>query len=144
MEESCETLAPAAEPRVSLLSRFLRRALSFEVMLALGLAVITVCTVSTRFNDPDLWWHLKIGEIVWQTHSIPSTDTLSYTAYGGTRMAGGSECLRGIPYRRLYRPDAGLAIRPLILASRISWPHFIESRTEFSRKTRADIPAASL
>jgi hypothetical protein len=65
----------------------LRRAFSFEVMLALGLAVITVCTISNRFQDPDLWWHLKIGEIVWQTHSVPSTDTLSYTAYGHEWMA---------------------------------------------------------
>jgi hypothetical protein len=54
-------------------------------MLAFGLAVITVCTVSNRFNDPDLWFHLKLGQVVWNTHSIPSTDTFSFTAYGHAR-----------------------------------------------------------
>src|SRR5204863_5669970 len=52
------------------------------VMLAVGLAVVAACTVSNRFNDPDLWFHLKLGQVVWSTHSIPSTDTFSFTAYG--------------------------------------------------------------
>jgi hypothetical protein len=44
--------------------------------------VIYVLTISNRFNDPDLWFHLKLGEIVWNTHSIPATDSLSHTASG--------------------------------------------------------------
>src|SRR5882724_10179059 len=59
-----------------------RAVFSFRVMLALGLATVTICTVSNRFSDPDLWWHLKAGEIVWNTHSIPSRDLFSFTAYG--------------------------------------------------------------
>jgi len=51
-------------------------------MLACGLIFITALTVFSRFNDPDLWWHLKVGEIVWNTHSIPSTDTFSHTTFG--------------------------------------------------------------
>jgi hypothetical protein len=35
--------------------------------------------VRSRFNDPDMWWHLKTGEIIWNTHSIPSTDLFSFT-----------------------------------------------------------------
>ena len=54
---------------------------SFRVMLAVGLATIAVLTVSTRFNDPDLWYHLKLGQVVWTTHSIPTKDLLSHTAY---------------------------------------------------------------
>jgi hypothetical protein len=51
-------------------------------MLACGLAVITTLTVSSRFNDPDLWFHLKLGQVIWNTHSIPSTDVFSFTAQG--------------------------------------------------------------
>ena len=54
-------------------------AVSFPVVLALALAVLTVLTVRDRFNDPDLWWHLKTGEIIWNTHSIPQTDLFSFT-----------------------------------------------------------------
>jgi hypothetical protein len=29
-----------------------------------------------------MWWHLKTGEIIWNTHSIPRVDPFSFTAYG--------------------------------------------------------------
>jgi hypothetical protein len=70
--------SPAAPPAI----RLTRALFSFPVMLAFGLALITTLTVSTRFNDPDLWFHLKLGQVVWTTHSIPSTDTFSFTAQG--------------------------------------------------------------
>jgi hypothetical protein len=63
-------------------SDFRRRLFSFPAVLIAGLAVVAVLTVSNRFNDPDLWFHLKLGQIVWTTHCIPSTDTFSFTAYG--------------------------------------------------------------
>ena len=81
-----------------------RKLLSFPVMLAAGLAVITFYTISSRAGDPDLWWHLKVGQIIWNTHTIPAIDTFSYTAQGhawtahewlsqwalyGTYLAGG-------------------------------------------------------
>src|SRR6266566_7677137 len=54
-------------------------AFSLPVMVAATLVVLTVLTVGSRFNDPDLWWHLKTGEIIWNTHSIPRTDLFSFT-----------------------------------------------------------------
>ena len=44
------------------------------------LIVLTALTVRGRFDDPDLWWHLKMGQIIWTTHSIPTHDLFSYTA----------------------------------------------------------------
>lgn len=55
------------------------RLCSFPVMLAAALAALAVLTVRSRFNDPDLWWHLRTGQIMWVTHAIPRTDLLSYT-----------------------------------------------------------------
>jgi hypothetical protein len=57
----------------------LRRIFSFPVMLACLLAMLAVATVRERFDDPDMWWHLKIGEVIWTTHTIPATDLFSYT-----------------------------------------------------------------
>jgi hypothetical protein len=48
-------------------------------MLVSLLAVLATLTVRGRFNDPDMWWHLKTGEIIWTTHTIPTTDLFSYT-----------------------------------------------------------------
>ena len=56
-----------------------RRIFSFPVMLICLLSVLATLTVRSRFNDLDLWWHLKTGEIIWNTHSIPTTDLFSYT-----------------------------------------------------------------
>lgn len=48
-------------------------------MLASVLLVLAVLTVRSRFDDPDLWWNLKTGEVIWTTHAIPVTDLFSYT-----------------------------------------------------------------
>jgi len=48
-------------------------------MLASTLVVLAVLTARSRFNDPDLWWHLRTGQIIWTNHAIPRTDLLSFT-----------------------------------------------------------------
>ena len=57
----------------------MRRFLSFPVMLSSALLVIAVLTVRSRFDDPDLWWNLKTGEVIWTSQAIPVTDLFSYT-----------------------------------------------------------------
>lgn len=57
----------------------LRKILSFPVMLSSLLSMLAILTVRSRFDDPDMWWHLKTGQIVWTTHTIPTTDVFSYT-----------------------------------------------------------------
>ena len=84
---------PKLEPRVSAASpesgpattpariSLLRRVFSFPVMIACLLAVLAVLTVRGRFDDPDMWLHLKTGQIIWTTHHIPTTDTFSWTTH---------------------------------------------------------------
>jgi hypothetical protein len=57
----------------------LRKIFSFPAVIACLLAVLAVVTVRDRFNDPDMWWQLKTGEVIWTTHTIPTTDLFSYT-----------------------------------------------------------------
>lgn len=57
----------------------LARIFSFPVVLACLLIVLALLTVRSRLDDPDMWWHLKMGEVIWTTHSIPVADTFSYT-----------------------------------------------------------------
>jgi hypothetical protein len=77
-------LPECAEPAVEAVSEsrasaVTRRIFSFPVMLAGMLTVLAVLTVRGRFDDPDMWWHLKTGEIIWNTHAIPRVDLFSYT-----------------------------------------------------------------
>lgn len=57
----------------------LKRLFSFPVTLASFLALLAVLTVRGRFNNSDLWWHLRMGQIMLATHSIPTHDLFSYT-----------------------------------------------------------------
>ena len=77
-DERTQQAGTALQPK----GDFRSRMFSFPAVLIAGLAVVAVLTVSNRFNDPDLWFHLKLGQVVWTTHAIPSTDTFSFTAYG--------------------------------------------------------------
>ncbi len=44
---------------------------------------ITLFTISTReVVDPDFWWHLRTGQYIAETHSIPRTDPFSYISQG--------------------------------------------------------------
>ena len=49
------------------------------MLLAVGLIFVLNWTANGRFNDPDTWWHLKIGEQIWETGALPTTDEFSYT-----------------------------------------------------------------
>jgi len=75
------TAPPIADTHHSARIGALRRICSFPVMLCGLLAVLSVLTVRDRFNDPDMWWHLKTGEVIWTTHTIPTTDLFSYTTH---------------------------------------------------------------
>ena len=66
---------------------FGQRVFSFPVLLCAFLSVVAVWSARNRFNDPDLWWHLKVGELIWQTGELPQSDTLSYTTDGHAWIA---------------------------------------------------------
>ena len=39
------------------------------------------------FVDPDLWWHIKVGQDILATHHFPNADIYSFTVYGHPWMA---------------------------------------------------------
>ncbi len=51
----------------------------FFVVLFLGLFIMTLRPVA----DPDFWWHLRTGQMIVQTRSIPRVDLFSFTKPGG-------------------------------------------------------------
>lgn len=43
------------------------------------LIMLTVMGLRLRLDATDTWWDLKTGEIIWNTHSIPTVDLFSFT-----------------------------------------------------------------
>jgi hypothetical protein len=60
------------------MSALLRTRRLFVIILALGLFVMA----SRNVTDPDVWWHLRTGQIILQTHKIPEADPYSFTRAG--------------------------------------------------------------
>jgi hypothetical protein len=63
---------------LGLVGKLLSTRRTFVVVLALGLF-----TMAGRDNlDPDFWWHLKTGQLIWETHSVPKVDPFSCARAG--------------------------------------------------------------
>lgn len=74
--------APSTGRVSTLASELLKRTFSFPAMLA-SLLVGAVFFASRSFQiDPDVWWHIKVGETILATHRWPTTDPYSFTASG--------------------------------------------------------------
>ena len=76
--------APTASPAPA---GSLQRFFSFPAAIAALLAVLGVFTARNRFDDLDMWWHLKLGQITWMSHRIPEADLFSYTSNHHSRIA---------------------------------------------------------
>ena len=67
--------------------RLARRVFTFPAMLG-GLLVAGVFVARRGFDvDPDLWWHVKVGEGILATHHFPAVDPYSFTVAGHPWMA---------------------------------------------------------
>ncbi|MEW6418231.1 MAG: tetratricopeptide repeat protein [Nitrospirota bacterium] len=50
-----------------------------QTILISSLLLIVFMTYANRVDDLDLWWHLKQGQLIYETHVIPEKDYLAYT-----------------------------------------------------------------
>jgi hypothetical protein len=50
----------------------------FVIIFAMGLFVMACRNVT----DPDVWWHLRTGQLILQQHHVPRTDPFSFTRAG--------------------------------------------------------------
>lgn len=77
-----ESFGKFAAPSFASGSAILRRIFAFPVMLS-SLLVGGVFILARLFQvDPDLWWHIKVGDAILQTHHWPTTDIYSFTVSG--------------------------------------------------------------
>ena len=51
-----------------------------KFILLVLLFVFVFSYFSVQIWDPDFWWHLKTGEYIYQTGSLPKTDPFAYTS----------------------------------------------------------------
>ncbi len=74
------TTTAAATPRTS--ASLLQQVFSFPAMLATFLVGRVFYEGRGFVVDPDLWWHIKVGQNILTTHHWPTTDPFSFTVAG--------------------------------------------------------------
>jgi hypothetical protein len=97
-----EKLTPSARR----LPMQLRRAFSFLTMLAFLLVTLEFIMTRGSVVDPDIWWHLRNAEYLFQHHHLPRADMYSFTVAGHPWI--NHEWLSEIPYYLAWRA-AGLS-----------------------------------
>jgi hypothetical protein len=65
------------DSRVQLISLLQTRRV-FVAILGLGLFTMAARNVT----DPDVWWHLRTGQLIAQSHAVPHADPYSFTRFG--------------------------------------------------------------
>jgi hypothetical protein len=66
----------------SRLLEILKWAVSFPVMLGVFLVGRVFYAGRDFVVDPDVWWHIKVGQDILRSHHFPITDPYSFTAFG--------------------------------------------------------------
>jgi hypothetical protein len=90
---------------------------SFAFMLGVCLVCRVYYALRSFDVDPDLWWHIKIGQSILATHRWPITDPYSFTAAGQHWRA--YEWLGDIIFAAVYRIGGlrGLGALLIVLGS---------------------------
>ena len=86
--------------------------------LAVAIAVVLLPRLLTVYADPDLWWHLYVGERILDTGTLPEVDDLSFTAAGDPWIdhEWGVEILMALAWRAAGPPGLTLLRIGLLLA----------------------------
>ncbi len=73
-------MSAASDPAAG--STVLRNVFSFPAMLGTILVGAVFFVLRGFVVDPDLWWHLKVGQDILATHRFPTSDPYSFTVAG--------------------------------------------------------------
>jgi len=83
--------------------RYIRAATSFLAVLTLILIVMQFLFSMYKpdLDDPDIWWHMRNAQFLFQHHQIPRQDMYSFTVAGHPWI--NTEWLSEIPFYVAYR-----------------------------------------
>src|SRR5437016_2500541 len=101
--------------KYTLLSGQLRRAFSFLTMLAFLLVTLEFIMTRGSVLDPDIWWHLRNAEYLFQHHQLPRADMYSFTVAGHPWI--NHEWLSEIPYYLAWRAGGLSGVNAVMFAT---------------------------
>jgi hypothetical protein len=106
---------PASSPEpVTGRRPWLRTAFSFLAMLTMLVVAIAFMMENKGIQDPDIWWHLRNAEYLFQHHELPRQDMFSFTVAGHPWI--NHEWLAEIPFYLAWRATGLVGVKILTIA----------------------------
>lgn len=93
--------------------KWFRTASSFLVVLTLLMISLVFLMENKGIQDPDIWWHLRNAEYLFQNRQLPQLDMFSFTVAGHAWI--NHEWLAEVPYYLAWRADGLVGIKILTL-----------------------------
>jgi hypothetical protein len=93
----------------------LRTVFSFLTMLTFLLVTLEFIMTRGAIEDPDIWWHLRNAEFLFQHHQFPRADTYSYTVAGHPWI--NHEWLSEVPYYLAWRAGGLSGLNAVMFAT---------------------------
>ncbi len=84
---------------------------SFLVVLTMLVVVLEFMMASRGMNDPDIWWHLRNAEYLFQHHQLPRYDLYSFTVAGQPWI--NHEWLAELPFYLAWRAWGLVGVKSL-------------------------------
>ncbi|MBI5635045.1 MAG: hypothetical protein HZA15_16370 [Nitrospirae bacterium] len=99
-----------------------------RISIAIFFLILLLTITLTRISDYDFWWHLKLGEEVYQTGSVYAVDSYSYTFSGMPQFR--AEWLGNFLIYLSYKTGgfAGIAALKMLLVTCTFWFLFLALR----------------
>ena len=93
--------------------KWFRTTSSFLVVLTLLMISLVFLMENKGIQDPDIWWHLRNAEYLFQNHQLPRQDMFSLTVPGDPWI--NHEWLAEVPYYLAWRAEGLAGIKRLTL-----------------------------
>jgi hypothetical protein len=106
--------ATSSSRTLGCLRQRLLKIVPFQVVLTAILAALPFAVARRGLADPDIWWHLRNAQYLFQHHQLPRYDSYSFTVAGHLWI--NHEWLSEIPYYLAYRSLGLVGVKSLSLA----------------------------
>jgi hypothetical protein len=80
----------------------------FRPLVVLLVLAALILLFSPEIADTDFWWHLKSGEYIWQTHSLPNPDPFAFTTAGAREAYPGESVTRAFNLTHEWLAQVGM------------------------------------
>jgi hypothetical protein len=77
----------AAPPPTTARGRLVRWLSDPRRVLLVAVLILTAAVGLDALSDPDVWWHLRLGDWIIANHHVPAGELFAYTAFGNPLVA---------------------------------------------------------